>query len=235
MHSLLTGASLLKIFIGYDKNEIVAYHVLAQSIIERSSIPVAIIPLNRDNLKHIYKRPKGDLDSTDFSISRFLVPYLCNYEGFAVFMDCDMLCVGDVAELASYMSMQARWSQSVFVVKHKYTVNEETKFLGAIQTQYEKKNWSSVMIFNNAMCRALTPEYVNKAPGLELHQFKWTNEDLIGRLPKGWNYLVGEENQEKEHLRLIHYTKGTPCFDEYMHCEWSDLWHKEKQTLLSHG
>ncbi len=223
---------MIRIFIGYDKKESVAAYVLAHSIHKRSSMPVSITFLNRDNLRGVYDRPKGEFDSTDFSNSRFIVPYLCNYEGYAVFMDCDMLCLGDVSEFANFMTLHTRWTQSVHVVKHKHVPKEETKFLGAIQTKYEKKNWSSVMVFNNAMCRELTVDAVNKKPGLWLHQFGWT--DRVGGLPAEWNCLVGQPMGERP-PKLIHYTEGTPCFDAYKDCEFSDIWHAEREDMLSHA
>jgi hypothetical protein len=226
---------LIRIFIGFDPDEIVAYHVLSNSIIRNATCPVSITPLSRKNLAGAFNRPRGELDSTDFSTSRFLVPYLSDYEGWSVFMDCDMLCVGDVAELARFMSLDSRWTKAVFCVQHKYAPKMEDKFLGNVQTAYEKKNWSSVMIFNNAMCRELTVDAVNTKPGLWLHQFGWCHPEQIGALPAGWNYLVGEENQDKEKLRLIHYTRGTPCFLESKDCEFSGLWHVEKTDMTSHG
>lgn len=221
---------MIRIFIGYDYREAVAYHVLSHSIQRRASCPVSITPLNRVNLKGIFDRPRGELESTDFSLSRFIVPYLCNYEGWAVFMDCDMLCLGDIAEVASYMTLRTRWSQAVQVVKHVYQPKEEVKFLGERQTIYEKKNWSSLMVFNNALCRSLTPEFVNAAPGLALHQFKWTTDDKIGSIPRQWNYLVGEENQMTP-PKLVHYTNGGPYFSDYATCEFANEWWEEFKDM----
>lgn len=220
--------------IGYDKNESVAYHVLSHSILKRSSIPVSITPLNKDCLRGFFTRPRGQYDSTDFSITRFLVPFICDYEGFAVFMDSDMLCLGDVAELANYTTLMDKYNTAVRVVKHDYVPTSEKKFLNQVQTKYGKKNWSSVMIFNNTLCRALTPKYVEEAPGLALHQFTWCDERQVGEMPKRWNYLVGEYPKSDD-VRLLHYTKGTPCFPEYKDCEYADLWHKELEDMTSHG
>src|ERR1700704_2114838 len=223
---------MLRIFIGYDPRETIAAHVLAHSINSRSSIPVSFTLLNRQNLKGIYDRPRGEFESTDFSLSRFIVPYLCNYEGWAVFLDCDMLCLGDVVELAHYMTLANRWNQAVQVVKHDYTPASQTKFLGQVQTQYERKNWSSMMIFNNALCRNLTREFVNMQPGLWLHRFGWTEDDKIGSMPKVWNYLSGEANQCKpEEARLIHFTNGGPWFKGYENCEFADLWRQERDGM----
>lgn len=226
---------MLRIFIGFDKKETVAYHVLSHSILSRATIPVSITQLNRQSLYGFHRRPRGQYDSTDFSITRFLVPFLCDYEGFAVFMDSDMVCCGDVADLVGYMSLMDKYNTAVRVVKHDYTPVETEKFLGNIQTKYERKNWSSVMVFNNTLCRALTPEYVESAPGLELHQFRWIKDHQIGSLPKEWNWLVGEPSYNVGEPKLLHYTKGTPCFEDYKNCEFSEIWHTEREEMLSHA
>lgn len=227
---------IVRFFIGYDSRESVASAVLAHSIRSRSSIPVSFTFLDRVNLKGIYDRPRGEFESTDFSISRFIVPYLCNYEGWAVFMDCDMLCLGDVVELAQYMTLASRWNQAVQVVKHDYIPHSQTKFLAQPQAKYERKNWSSLMIFNNALCRELTPDTVSLAHGLWLHRFEWTSDDKIGEIPKKWNYLVGEENQcAFDEARLLHFTNGTPCFKEYENCEGGDLWRQEREEMNEPG
>lgn len=221
---------MLRIAIGFDKKEVQSAHVLAHSIRSRSSIPVSFIFLDRENLRGIYDRPRGEFESTDFSISRFIVPYLCNYEGWAVFMDSDMLCLGDVVELARYMTLASRWDQAVQVVKHDYTPRETVKFLNQAQTKYERKNWSSMMIFNNPMCRGLTREFVNTQPGLWLHGFGWIEDDKIGSIPKAWNYLVGEDNQcDPNEARLVHFTNGGPWFG--YENEFSELWRQERDEM----
>lgn len=174
------------------------------------------------------------MDSTDFAITRFLVPFLCDYRGFAVFMDGDMVCLGDIAELAAYMTLMDRYNYAVRVVKHDYTPTEATKFLGQNQTKYERKNWSSVMVFNNSLCQKLTPDYVEKAPGLNLHQFNWCKEEQIAGMPKEWNYLVGVY-PKMENPKLLHYTKGTPCFAEYADCDYAQVWHDEYKDMVSCG
>lgn len=221
---------MLRIAIGFDSKETQAAHVLAHSIRSRSSIPVSFIFLDRENLRGIYDRPRGEFESTDFSISRFIVPYLCNYEGWAVFMDCDMLCLGDVVELARYMTLASRWNQAIQVVKHDYVPRETVKFLNQAQTKYERKNWSSMMIFNNPMCRNLTREFVNIQPGLWLHRFGWVSDDHIGSIPNVWNYLVGEDNQcDPNEARLVHFTNGGPWFG--YENEFSELWRKERDEM----
>ncbi len=220
----------IRIFIGYDEREAVAYHVLSHSIMKRSTMPVQIIPIYRGNLGGIFDRERGKNESTDFSISRFMVPCLSDYEGWSIFMDSDMLCLGDIAELARFMTLSTRWTQAVHVVKHGKLQEAGIKFLGEKQLPYEKKNWSSVMLFNNALCRNLTQEYVASATGLELHQFKWTTDDRIGSLPKDWNHLVGVQDENAK-AKLVHYTLGIPCFRGYEHCEYSREWFKELEDM----
>ena len=219
---------MINIFIGYDPREAVAFGVLAHSIHARSSQPVSIAPLMLSQLKHIYARERHPLQSTDFSFTRFLVPYLSGHTGWSLFMDCDMLVLDDIAKLWALRDER----YAVQVVKHNHVPKEDTKFLGATQTKYEKKNWSSVILFNNAKCRALTPEYVNTATGLELHQFKWLgNDDLIGEIPHRWNHLVGYDAPNPD-VSLVHYTIGGPYFDEYRDCEHADTWRQERTQML---
>lgn len=178
---------MIRVFIGWDSQEPVAATVLAHSIQMRSSEPVSIAYIKLGQLGGFFNRERDPLQSTEFSFSRFMVPWLCDYQGDAIFMDCDMLCRSDIAELWN----MRRDEYAVQVVKHDYQPGHGTKFLNQPQTPYAKKNWSSVMLFNNAKCKALTPAYVNTATGLELHQFKWlADEDLIGELPERWNHLV---------------------------------------------
>jgi hypothetical protein len=217
---------VIRVFIGFDPRETVAWHVLTHSILARSSVPVSFVPLALANLKSVYWREHNALQSTDFSFSRFLTPYLSGYEGWSLFMDCDMLMREDIATLWELRDER----YAVMCVKHNHQPKETTKFLDKPQTAYGKKNWSSVMLFNNARCRALTPEYVNTATGLELHQFKWLGDDeLIGGLPHGWNHLVGYDVPNAG-ASNVHYTIGGPYFHEYADCEHSQAWFRERDA-----
>lgn len=225
---------MLRLFIGFDEKETVAYHVLSHSILKRSSIPISITPLKKEHFRGFFSRERGEKDSTDFAITRFLVPFLCDYQGYGLFMDCDMLVHADVAEFGGYMSLMDNYNIAIRVVKHDYTPKTKTKFLDQVQTEYSKKNWSSVMLFNNKLCTALTPEYVEKAHGLDLHQFKWLKEHQIGELPKEWNWLVGEY-PKRSGIKNFHYTLGTPCFEKYKNCDYADLWHIEHEDMNGAG
>jgi hypothetical protein len=219
---------MLRVFIGYDPREAVAFHTLAHSIQRRSSIPVAIAPVMQSQLKGIYTRPRGPTESTEFSLTRFLVPLLSGYQGWSVFMDCDMLCRADIEQLAAHAERAP--DKAVLVCKHDYTPSPERKFLNQVQTVYPRKNWSSMMLFNNALCTALTADYVNRATGLELQRFAWMDDARIGDLPLEWNWLVGEYPYNPE-ARIVHFTLGGPYFDEYRQCDYAEEWFAERRQM----
>ncbi|MCC7080730.1 MAG: glycosyltransferase [Burkholderiales bacterium] len=219
---------MIRIFIGFDPRETVAFHVLCHSIHARASRPVEVAPLALSQLAGVLTRERDPLQSTDFSFSRFLTPYLSGFSGWSIFMDCDMLVLDDIARL--YEMRDDRYA--VMVVKHQHRPREQIKFLDQPQSKYEKKNWSSVMLFNNSRCRALTPEFVNSASGLQLHQFKWLDDEaLIGELPHRWNHLVGYDAPAPG-MSLVHYTLGGPYFDEYRDCEYAREWFLERDRML---
>jgi hypothetical protein len=221
-------AEAARIFIGFDSKEVVAYHVLAQSIIEHASMPVSFAPIVLSHLHDLFVRERNALQSTEFSFSRFMVPYLSGYEGWSLFVDCDMLARADIAELWALRDERF----AVMCVKHDYQPKTETKFLGQTQTKYQKKNWSSVMLFNNRRCSALTPDFVNTATGLELHQFKWLDgDDQIGELPSAWNHLVNEYDYRGD-AKLVHFTDGGPYFDEYRNDDYAEEWFATRQRML---
>lgn len=219
---------MIRVFIGYDDNETVAFHTLNHSIQVNASQPVAVTPVMLSQLKSVFHRDNHHLQSTQFSFSRFLVPYLCNYEGWAIFMDCDMLVRADISELWNLRDDR----YAVQVVKHDHRPKESVKFLNNAQTKYEKKNWSSVMLFNCKRCTALTPDFVNTATGLQLHQFKWLPSDnAIGDIPQQWNHLVGY-NEFDSNARNVHYTAGGPYFEEYADCEYAKDWFESRDQML---
>ena len=219
---------VLSLYIGYDPRESVAFHTLSHSILRRSSVPISISPLAQNQLKGIYRRTRGPTESTEFSLTRFLVPHLSGYSGWSVYMDCDMLCRTDVAAFAKEIERQG--DKAVLVCKHDYVPKGERKFLDQVQTKYPRKNWSSLMLFNNARCRALTPEYVNSASGLELHRFAWTEDRAIGELPLEWNWLVTEYRYNPA-AKIVHYTLGGPYFPETKNCDYADEWFAEFESM----
>jgi hypothetical protein len=223
-------SELIRVFIGYDTKEVIAFHVLSHSIHARASRPVSIAPLVLSQLGALLKRERHPLQSTEFSFSRFLVPYLCNFEGWALFMDCDMLMLDDIAKLWALRDER----HAVMCVNHDHVPKENVKFLGQPQTRYEKKNWSSLMLMNCARCKALTLDYVNMASGLELHRFRWLGDDgLIGKIPHRWNHLVDYDPAvPAADLSNIHYTEGGPYFERYRNCSYADLWFGERERML---
>ncbi|OLP55419.1 glycosyltransferase [Rhizobium rhizosphaerae] len=220
---------IARIFIGFDSKEVVAYHTFCQSILEKSSIPVLFCPIALDTVAGIFTRERNPLQTTEFSFSRFLTPYLSNFEGWSLFADCDMLMRTDIAKLWELRDDR----YAAMCVKHDYVPKVDTKFLGQTQTKYEKKNWSSVILFNNAKCTALTPDYVNSATGLQLHQFKWLeSEELIGALPQSWNWLVNEYDYNED-ADLVHFTDGGPYFDEYKNDDYAEEWFAARDRVLA--
>ena len=221
---------MIRVFIGFDTVETVSYHVLSHSIQARCSEPVSITPLMLSQLSGVMTRERHNLQSTEFSFSRFLVPHLCDYQGWALFMDCDMLVLDDMADLWKLRDDNF----AVQVVKHDHVPKETTKFLGKPQSKYEKKNWSSVMLFNNEKCKALTPDFVNTATGLELHRYQWLDGDhLIGDIPHRWNHLVGyDETVPVGEVSNLHYTIGGPYFDDYKDTDYAAEWFAERDAML---
>ena len=216
-----------RVFIGFDSKEVVAYHVLCQSILDHASVPVSFVPIALNNLGGIFTRERNQLQSTEFSFSRFLVPYLSQFQGWSLFTDCDMLFRRDIAELWALRDD----SYAVMCCKHDYQPKEETKFFGQVQTKYEKKNWSSVMLFNNAECTALSADYVNNATGLQLHQFKWLDsDDRIGSLPLAWNHLVGVYDYDPAAAN-VHFTEGGPYFADYADSDYADEWFRARDRV----
>lgn len=218
---------MLNIFIGYDPKETVAYHVLCHSILRHASGPVSFTPISKRNIPE-FNRGMED-GSTEFSFSRFLTPYLAGYSGTPIFMDCDMLVMGDIYELLNYRNHYC----DVHVVKHNYLPKKGKKFLGNTQHVYPKKNWSSLMMFNCSAypTKKLSLEVVNGQSGAFLHQFKWSSDERIGELPVEWNHLVGEY-EPNPNAKCAHFTLGTPCFKGYEKQEYAKEWFKERELML---
>ncbi len=199
---------MLKIFIGYDERQPVAYNVLQHSIITRTSKPLAISPIilrTLPNAKELSERRS----LTPFTYSRFMVPWLCDYEGWALFLDIDMIVLDDISKLFD----MADERYAVHVSKNDY-----------------RMEWASAILFNCSQCKILTPEYVNTFKGL--HRIEWLEEKLIGDFPREWNHLVGYDKKRQD-AKLVHYTQGIPCFDETASSEYKKEWDNEFNTMNS--
>jgi lipopolysaccharide biosynthesis glycosyltransferase len=206
--------------VGFDQREAVAYHTFCQSVLEKASVPVQFVPLAENTLAG-YRETHTD-GSNKFIYSRFLTPYLNNFSGWAIFADGDMICQADIKELWDLRDE----AKAVQVVKHDYQTKAHTKYLGNKNENYPRKNWSSLILWNCAhpAHRLLTPEFVQSQTGAYLHRFSWLEDEQIGELPKVWNWLA-IEYEENPSAKLIHYTLGTPCFKDYAQSEMAGPWH----------
>lgn len=220
------------VYIGYDKRESEAYRVALQSLRKRSSVPLLVTPLDRQRLAEngLLRRPmdmRGQMYdfasaapcSTEFAISRFLVPFLAQ-TGWALFVDCDVLFLRDVAELFAL----ADSSKAVMVVKHDQT-GSGTKMDGQAQVPYPRKNWSSVVLWNmdHQANKRLSLQDVQERRGFDLHQFYWLHDSEIGELPVEWNWLVGVQ-KKPANVGIAHYTLGGPWLPNWTPAEHDDLW-----------
>jgi hypothetical protein len=227
---------MLRIFIGYDAREVAAYHVFAQSILDHAAEPVMIIPLVQRQLRDAgyYWRPTDERAATEFSLTRFLIPSLCDYRGLAVFADCDMLARTDINELFGLIGKQrsqrflervesGRIEPAVWVCKHDYVPKSEMKMDGQVNAAYPRKNWSSFMVFDCERCTTLTRHYVNSATPAELHRFQWLEDDQIGELPLEFNWLLGEYAPNQA-AKVLHWTLGGPWMKGYENADHADEW-----------
>jgi lipopolysaccharide biosynthesis glycosyltransferase len=214
---------MINIFIGYDHREAIAYHVCANSIIRHASKPVSLTPLALKNMQD-YEEKHTD-GSNQFIYSRFLVPHLMEYKGWAIFMDGDMLLRDDIEKLWALRDE----TKAVQVVKHNYKTKLSEKYLGAKNEDYPRKNWSSVILWNceHPANAVVTPEFIQTATGAQVHRFTWLTDDLIGELPIEWNWLPDEFGANQE-AKLLHYTLGTPSFHDFATTPMGDEWHRER-------
>ena len=223
----------MKVYVGYDTREDIAYQVCEHSIKRRNG-RTEIIPLKQKDLreKGIYYREVDKLASTEFTFTRFFIPYLNDYKGWAVFCDCDFVWRISPTELEQYCDD----SKAVVCVQHDYKPKEGLKMDGQVQLVYPRKNWSSIVLWNcgHPKNKMLTPELLNKETGKFLHRFSWLDDSDIGSLPPIYNWLVGWYQEPKDGTpKILHYTEGGPLFENYRDCEYSDVWKKELINLFS--
>lgn len=231
----------MKVFIGYDRREDEAYRVAEYSLRRHATVPLDVAPLRLDQLQaqglslrpyRVHRNSLWDVlsdapCSTEFSNTRFLTPLLAQ-SGWALFVDCDVLFLGDVRDLFEL----ADDACAVMCVKHEHAPTEAVKMDGCMQTTYRRKNWSSVMLFNcdHPSNRALNLNLINGVPGRDLHAFCWLADSEIGALPAEWNWLVGVQ-PKPSFPRLAHYTLGMPFMPGYERAEHSDLWWAERHRM----
>ncbi len=216
---------MINLFIGYDPREAIAFYVFCQSVLQNTTVPVKINPLALSQLKEFNETHEDR--SNDFIYSRFLTPYLSNFKGWAVFADGDMICQGDLKELIE----MADPNKALMVVKHNYETKASKKYLGNVNENYPRKNWSSVILWNceHPKHKILTPTFVSKQTGKYLHRFSWLEDDEIGELPIEWNWLATEYDRN-EKAKLIHFTLGTPCFKDYQNSDMAEIWYDYYQN-----
>lgn len=217
---------LLPVYVGYDSREDIAYKICEYSLYKHSP-NVDVRPLKQHDLRKIglYSRDEDTLGSTEFTFTRFLVPELQGFNGWALFCDCDFLWLGDIQEIFD----QADDSYAVMVVKHDYTPEEGIKMDGCKQLPYPRKNWSSMILWNcnHPSNQKLNLDKVNNESGQYLHRFQWLKNDEIGSLDLKYNWLVDWYKSPKDGEPFaLHYTEGGPWFEGYEHCDFSDVWNR---------
>jgi lipopolysaccharide biosynthesis glycosyltransferase len=225
----------MNIYIGYDSREDLAYQVSHYSI--KSLSPEAnILPLKLNELRaqKLYYREEDKLGSTEFTFSRFLIPLLNNYKGWALFCDCDILFLKPVEELFSLTNDD----YAVMCVQHDYKPTNKNKMDGKLQSIYPRKNWSSLVLWNcgHPSNQKITIDLVNdpNTTGKYLHRFSWLKDEEIGAIHHEWNWLAGwyQEPQDGK-PKAIHYTEGGPWFSNYRFCEYNEIWKKKLNSMMN--
>jgi hypothetical protein len=222
----------LPVFVGWDSREDIAYRVCRHSILRRAGAPVSVTPILQSELRDrgLYTRPVDPLASTEFTYTRFFVPYLMDYRGWALFCDCDFLFLADVAELFALADDR----YAVMCVHHDHRPRESWKMDGRQQTLYPRKNWSSMVLYNcsHPSNHKLTPDLVNRESGSFLHRFLWLADEEIGAVPETWNWLEGWcDKPATGRPNTVHYTRGGPWFDDWRHVDYAGLWLAEERHL----
>ena len=217
---------LVRVVVGFDQREAVAYHAFSQSLIENSSAPLQLTPLSENNLP-FFNDVHSDA-SNKFVYSRFLTPFLMDYGGWAIFADGDMVCRANISDLWSLRDP----NKAVMVAKHHYKTKFSDKYLGNKNEDYPRKNWSSVVLWNcgHPKNKILTPKKIASSQGSFLHRFQWLDDSEIGSLPKEWNWLASEY-EDNSAAKIIHYTVGTPCFPDFSNAPMSNYWHENFKRL----
>jgi hypothetical protein len=219
------------VYVGWDSREEIAYEVCRHSLLARATRPVEVIPIKQAELRArgLYSRPVDPLASTEFTYTRFFVPHLAGYAGWALFCDCDFLWLADIGDLFALADDR----YAVMCVHHDHRPPESWKMDQRQQTLYPRKNWSSMVLYNcgHPANRVLTPEVANRESGSFLHRFQWLDDRLIGAVPETWNWLEGWSRRPAAgHPNVVHFTRGGPWFDNWRDVDYGDLWLAERRA-----
>ena len=215
----------INLFVGYDPREKIGFHVFCHTLLKHATRPVSITPLAQLGM---------DSGSNTFTVSRFLVPYLMSYKGYAIFMDgCDMMMLGDLAELDELYDE----TKAVQVVQHPpYESQHERKYIGTelecAQSNYDRKNWASLMIMNCAhpSWARVSPFTMSSIPKIDLLQLNIIQDRDIGELPAEWNVLI-DEGQDDANAKVLHWTAGLPFFPHYQDARRSKTWFEARYEM----
>lgn len=216
---------MIRLFTGFDKREALGHSVFCHSVIRRVSQAISITPIGEN--------VSGTDGTNAFTLARFKIPELCEYSGWAIWMDgSDMLCLEDLANLWELRDE----TKAIQVVKHDYEPSQCLKYLGtAMQAEnkpYPRKNWSSVMLIN-AEHKANLGMTLDGFGGEFYHRFGWLKDDEIGSLPLEWNHLVSEPNQCREiQVKIAHATNGGWWLPYYSNTSFATLWRAELHDML---
>lgn len=223
---------MIRVFVGWDEREEVGTHICNSSIIHNCSLPVSITHLNKDAVARMYGTDIAE-GTNAFTLSRFLVPALCDFTGFALFMDgADMLVRGDLAELWALRDPFC----AVQVVKHDYSTRHPRKYVGtrmeSRNDDYARKNWASLMLMycGNMAWRRMTPQWLAQQEMIDVLQMKFLPDDRIGDLPREWNWLVDEYGPNPD-AKVCHWTAGVPGFPQYHEAYHSDEWRSQLKRV----
>ena len=227
------SSSPLRVFVGWDTRQDILYRVCRYSILRRTRAPVVAAPIKQSELRErgLYERKEDPLASTEFTYTRFFVPYLMNYQGWALYCDCDFLWLSDISQLFALADDR----YAVMCVHHDHRPPESSKMEQQAQSIYPRKNWSSMVLYNCAhpKNRALTPEFINRQTGSFLHRFMWLDDSEIGSVPETWNWLEGWCRKPSQGFpKAVHYTRGGPWYEHWREVEYASLWLAEEQDLV---
>lgn len=217
------------VYVGWDSREDIAFQVCRHSLLKRATIPTAVVPIKQQELRDqgLYTRDLDPLASTEFTYTRFFVPHLQNHKGWALFCDCDFLWLADIKELVDLIDDR----YAMMCVHHDHRPKEDWKMDRRAQTQYPRKNWSSMVLYNcgHPANEILTADIANTESGAFLHRFQWLEDELIGAVSETWNWLEGwNEKPVTGHPNVVHMTRGGPWFDEWRDVDYADLWLSEE-------